>query len=52
MAYTFTGKIELKTPIMKEFVAMMIEKALREMNASVIQDQKETPVNVEINIRK
>lgn len=52
MDYTFTGKITLKTPVMKEFVAMMIERTLKEMNASVIQDQKELPLSVEVQIRK
>lgn len=52
MDYIFNGKITLETPIMKEYVEMMIKKTLLEMNASVLQNQKETPVFVEVTVKK
>lgn len=52
MDYIFNGKITLETPVMKEYVEMMLKKTLSEMNASVLQNQKEYPTNVEVTVKR
>ena len=52
MTYNCNVKIESNIPIVKEFMQIMIEKALSEMNISPIQDQKETPIAIEVTMKR
>lgn len=50
--YQFSVKLTLKTPIVRDYVAMMVENALRNMNVSVLMGQNEKPEGVEVSVRK
>ena len=50
--YQFSVKITLRTPIVRDYVRMMTEAALKNMNVSVLMGQDEKPESVEVTIRK
>ena len=50
--YQFSVKITLRTPIVRDYVRMMTEATLKNMNVSVLMGQDEKPESVEVTIRK
>lgn len=51
MDYTFEIRLSTEKPIVREYVQMMVEKAVREINVSPIMGAKETPLNVEVTAK-
>lgn len=50
--YQFSVKITLRTPIVRDYVRMMVEKALENMNVAVLIGQDEKPRTVDVQVRK
>lgn len=50
--YQFSVKITLRTPIVRDYVRMMVEKALENMNVAVLIGQDEKPQTVDVQVRK
>lgn len=48
MEYTFEVRLSTEQPIVREYVQMMVEKAVREINVSPIIGEKKAPLNVEV----
>lgn len=48
MDYSFEVRISLEKPIVKDYVQMMVEKALKEINFSPLMGEKEGPTVVEV----
>lgn len=50
--YQFSVKITLRTPIVRDYVRMMVEKAIENMNVAVLIGQDEKPQTVDVQVRK
>ena len=50
--YQLNIKLTLRSPIVKEYVRMMVDSAVKNMNVSVLMGQEEKPESVEVSIRK
>ena len=50
--YQLNVKLTLRSPIVKEYVRMMVDNAVKNMNVSVLMGQEEKPESVEVTIRK
>ena len=50
--YQFSVKITLRTPIVRDYVRMMVEKAIENMNVAVLIGQDEKLQTVDVQVRK
>lgn len=51
MDYTFEMRISLEKPLTADYVQMVVEKAVKDLNVSPFIGEKETPAAVDIRMR-
>ena len=51
MDYTFEVRISLEKPLTADYVQMVVEKAVREINVSPFIGEKESPAAVDIRMK-